>query len=371
MSASSIPFRPNARLRTIRLAAVAAAVGSAAIVLAAASPPLSCRAVVPNSAPSIRWIAPAPDAAATLARWCSSVGPAIFDARAPASSANPTADRLVLLSWNVHVGAGDVDRVVERLRRGEFTSGAPIRDYVLLLQEAYRSGDDVPAVVPNGFRPPARIAPSLTGRVREDVGGLAARHASAELFYVPSMRNGGIVRPVEDRGNAMLSTLPLADPTAIELPLERQRRVAIAASVHGRTHDGRAWTLRLVDVHLDTAIAPWRGGPFAARRRQAEALVGALADETPTLVAGDFNTWGGAHESALDVLQRAFPLSDRRPSTDGVRSPADTRPTFFGPLGFRAALDHAFARGVRTLEVRRLDDRYGSDHFPLMIQVGF
>ena len=35
----------------------------------------------------------------------------------------------------------------------------------------------------------------------------------------------------EDRGNAILSTLPLSDLTAIELPLESQRRVALQATV--------------------------------------------------------------------------------------------------------------------------------------------
>jgi endonuclease/exonuclease/phosphatase family metal-dependent hydrolase len=264
------------------------------------------------------------------------------------------------------VGAGDVDSVIAHLRRGDFTDGRPVLAFVLVLQEEYRASDDVPGVLPHGFRPPSRITPSATGRTREDVRTVAAEH-HLSVFYVPSMRNGGIVRPVEDRGNAVLSTLPIDDPSAIELPLERQRRVAVAATVRGHTTSGAHWTLRVVDVHLDTAIAAFHGGPFAARRRQAEALVSALgSDDTPTVVAGDFNTWGGGHESALDILGRAFPMSG------SSRTTSDSElPTFLGPAGLSWKLDHVFARGVRAFDARRLADRFGSDHFPMLAEVAF
>ena len=263
----------------------------------------------------------------------------------------------------MHVGAGDVDTVIARLQRGDFTGGRAVRDFVVLLQEAFRAGDEVPSVLPLGFRPPSRIAAAMPGHTREGVRTIAARYR-VSVLYVPSMRNGGIVRPVEDRGNAILSTLPLENAAAIELPIERQRRVAVAATVRGRRRDGSAWTLRLVDVHLDTAISLLHGGPFGARRRQAEALVAAIGpSDLPTVAAGDFNTWGGAGEPALAVMRRAFPAS----AADATQ----TRPTFAGPLGFRATLDHVFARGVTTVELRRLDDRFGSDHFPVIVELGF
>ena len=44
------------------------------------------------------------------------------------------------------------------------------------------------------------------------------------ILYVPSMRNGPDLR--EDRGNAIISTEPLLDPFALELPLARQPRRA-------------------------------------------------------------------------------------------------------------------------------------------------
>jgi endonuclease/exonuclease/phosphatase family metal-dependent hydrolase len=354
-----------------RLAVLAAVVTSAAVTAAAQLPPTdTCRRVVPDRTQSISWISP-PDAEVRheLARWCGSVGPAVLESKANPSGAR-IGDRLVVISWNIHVGGGNVDALLERLQRGDFTAGHPVRQYVLLLQEAFRSGDDVPAVLPQRFRPPSRIAPTLSGRSREDVLTLANAHRPVSLFYVPSMRNGGIVRPVEDRGNAILSTLPLDAPMAIELPLERQRRVAIAATIRVRSA-GVLRTLRVVDVHLDTAVAPLHGGPFAARRRQVEALVASLTDEsTPTVVAGDFNTWGGADEPALKLMRRAFQLTGERPA--GARN-ADARlgPTWAGPLGIHATLDHVFARAVPAMDVRRLDDRFGSDHFPLLVEIRF
>jgi endonuclease/exonuclease/phosphatase family metal-dependent hydrolase len=349
-------------MRPIVAIAAAAAV-SGAVLAGAGAPSSPCRSVVPNAEQRVRWIAGDATAHTALARWCASVGPALFESQ-PASP--PVVDRLVVVSWNVHVGAGDVDAVIGHLRRGDFTDGHPVPAFVLVLQEEFRVGDDVPAVLPSGFRPPARIAPSLTGRTREDVRAVASEH-HLSVFYAPSMRNGGVVRPVEDRGNAVLSTLPIDEPSAIELPLEHQRRVAVTVRVHGQTTSGKHWTLRVVDVHLDTALALLHGGPFGARHRQADALVAAVGnDDTPTVVAGDFNTWGGTRESALDAVSRAFPISG-----SGSTDRDSQLPTFLGPAGLSWKLDHVFARGVRKLDVRRLDDRYGSDHFPMLAEVAF
>ena len=55
-----------------------------------------------------------------------------------------------------------------------------------------------------------------------DINGHAAG-LGLSIFYAPSMRNGPELR--EDRGNAIISTEPLLDPIALELPLARQRRV--------------------------------------------------------------------------------------------------------------------------------------------------
>jgi endonuclease/exonuclease/phosphatase family metal-dependent hydrolase len=267
-----------------------------------------------------------------------------------------------VLTWNLHVGGGDVDTVISHLRRGDFTGGEPIDQFVMLLQEAYRRDLSIPAHIPRGFPAPARIAPH--SRLR----GPGVQHFSRDdglaVMYVPSMRNGIEAVDSEDRGNAIVSTLPLVDPIVVELPLEHQRRVAVIATVNGRTPGGEPWRLRLANVHLDTALALGRGGPFAARRRQAEALVDALNDspEVPTVLAGDFNTWRGDGEPALALLRRAFPQTP--PMAQG--------PTWVGPLGIHARLDHVFVRGpVSSARVERLAGRFGSDHYPLLAIVGF
>jgi hypothetical protein len=48
------------------------------------------------------------------------------------------------------------------------------------------------------------------------------------------MRNGsGAAIPDEDRGNGILSTQPLANLRAMELPFVRQRRVVPIATIEG------------------------------------------------------------------------------------------------------------------------------------------
>ena len=64
-----------------------------------------------------------------------------------------------------------------------------------------------------------------------DVRDIAERFGLS-VAYVPSMRNGPATRldEREDRGNAILSTEPLIDVKAIELPFGKQRRVAVISA---------------------------------------------------------------------------------------------------------------------------------------------
>jgi endonuclease/exonuclease/phosphatase family metal-dependent hydrolase len=325
---------------------------------------LPCRQVVPPAAPLAWWSAASRRDRDDLARWCETVGPVLFEP-ARASDEAPPSDSLVVVSWNIHVGSGDVDGLVRSLRAGEFTGGTPVNTFVLLLQEAYRRDDVIPVRLKSEYAVPSRIAarrgrgPDVSHLWRDD--GLA-------LLYAPSMRNGVTDLDREDRGNAIASTLALRQPVVLELPLERQRRVVAVAIVQGRTTHGEPWMVRLADVHLDTALALMRGGPSAARQRQAEALVTALAATAPktdhltTIVAGDFNTLFGSREPAIAYLRRAFP--------DGPAPPDVT--TFSGPLGFRATLDHVFVAGrAAAVQVRRLPSRFGSDHYPLLTTISF
>ena len=70
-----------------------------------------------------------------------------------------------------------------------------------------------------------------------------ARTLRWNLRYVPSMRNGP---QRSDRGNAILTPLPLGPAEGIELPFALQRRVAVGAKA---TVGGHA--LSLLSAHLD------------------------------------------------------------------------------------------------------------------------
>jgi endonuclease/exonuclease/phosphatase family metal-dependent hydrolase len=268
--------------------------------------------------------------------------------------------------WNTNVGAAQIGRFLRELRSGELSGGEPIEHFVLLLQEVHRAGPDVPTAPSAEASWAGRIGGRSEENSRIDVVELA-RSEGLHLFYVPSMRNGSPHdgRAPEDRGNAILSTFPLDDHAAIELPVERQRRVAVAATVEGRSSSGIPWKLRFVSAHLENR-ARWTRlhralGP--AQSNQARALVASLERLPPvpaSAVGGDFNTWfrGGA-SGALDALRIRYPSIAVHPEGDTRQLP------LFLP-GLR--LDHLFLRLPRGWSGRYeiLANRYGSDHLPLM-----
>ena len=326
---------------------------------------LSCRQWSASGDVAPAWIAPSDlNSRFRLSRWCETVGPIFFQGR-PAAAAE-SVETLAIVSWNVHEGGGDVDDLVRRLRGGGFTAGVPVEQFVLLLQEATRREHGVAMRAPRGYPAPRRIA-SQPSKSDGDIRRFAQEGYA--VLYAPSMSNGTADGTAEDRGNAIVSTLPLQEPRLIELPFERQRRVVVAAALEGRRASGVPWRLELINVHLDTALALFHGGPFEARRRQTAALLDALetfpayrAGEATAVIAGDFNTWRGDGETALKLLRTEFPDT---PMEDGA-------PTWTGPLGVHATLDHIFVRGrVATSRVTRLPSRFGSDHYPLLTVVHF
>lgn len=319
---------------------------------------LSCRDTT-----RVRWVdLEDPTERRILAYWCATVGsPLVADHRRAGSDA--AMDSLVLVSWNVHVGAGDVVRLVDDLRSGRIT-GDPVQDFVLMLQEVHRSG-----AVPlrdESFIPP-RIEAYPPAGERLDVAALA-RRLELWVCYVPLMRNGppGSGDTEEDRGNAFLSTRRLHDLTAIELPYERNRRVALAATVAGTTTVGEGWRIRAVNTHLSNRAQftlHFGTTGMVGRLRQARALCAAV-DETPALLAGDFNTWAPTSlERSLPVIREQFPLPRElgRQPTVRVRFAPDRR------------IDYFFFRLGPGQKARyhRLDGTYGSDHFPLVGVVRF
>jgi endonuclease/exonuclease/phosphatase family metal-dependent hydrolase len=282
-----------------------------------------------------------------LNAWCSAVGPAIVDSVAGEGNSGD----LAVVSWNIHGDAGDVRALVERIRDGSLL-GSPASQFVLLLQEVVRRGDEVPPRLADGSR---MARPLPRGKTRRPDLREAARALGLDFAYVPSMRNGA---DREDRGNAILSTVPIASVDAFELPFGRQRRVVVAATVRGATIGGAA--VRFVSVHLDTGLRFGTGGPARWRDRQAKALVELLGeDAVATVIGGDLNTWWGADEPAVRTLRHAFPEAvDREPFAR----------TWRGPLGAENRLDYLFAsgRGAR-IEVNRIRDRFGSDHTPVYV----
>jgi endonuclease/exonuclease/phosphatase family metal-dependent hydrolase len=168
------------------------------------------------------------------------------------------------------------------------------------------------------------------------------------------MRNGRPGATSEDRGNAILSSVKLLDVTAIELPLERQRRVAIAATVMVKGREGNTQPVRLICTHFTNMVMHhmWLLSE-SGRLRQARALAETLPADGSLIVGGDLNSWFGFRDAAYRQLA----------ATLSHASTEDRRPTF-GPM----RLDHLLFRlpeGWRT-GLRRADSKYGSDHYPLI-----
>jgi endonuclease/exonuclease/phosphatase family metal-dependent hydrolase len=162
----------------------------------------------------------------------------------------------------------------------------------------------------------------------------------------------------EDRGNAILSTLPLDRITAIDLPFEGGRKVAVAASVSVPASGGPL-RLDLTTVHLDVASTLVRTLTTGnqTRARQARGMldgqeVGGFTGHA-AVVGGDFNTWV-SRDASLKAVAAVFP---------------DSPPV--GPEGTRGPFpaDHVFFRSDRGRRLTLVPDSYtivenayGSDH---------
>ncbi len=298
-----------------------------------------------TASPEISWFTPAGTVDATpLARWRASVGPPVV--KSTLSHPQPD-DVLTIVTWNTAVGAADIVGFVRRLPN-------PRGPLILLLQEVYRDSPEIPAHPESGFAFARQLGGASKSSADRDIEEVA-RDLDLAVYYVPSMRNGGLTS-TQDRGNAILSSIPLDELAAIELPFERQRRVAIAATVTGQTRTGASWSLRVASVHLDnlgSVRRAWIASEYG-RARQARSVTDVLGGSGPTILGGDFNTWFGFSDQAYIETARAFP--DTRVT--------DRRATFRGLL----RLDHMFfrlARGWR-MEVHRAPSAFGSDHYPLV-----
>ena len=296
-----------------------------------------------------------------LERWRRNVGAPVALDLAP-DPPPPTGRSLVVLSWNVWIGRGRLREVITRIRNGDFAAlGAePDAPLVVLAQEAYRSDETIPAapVGPRGRTLVAHLRP------QEDIVE-TARYFGLNLRYAPSMRNGTLQ---SDRGNAILSTLPLEAAQAVELPLVLQRRVAVSAGV---TMGGTG--LRLASAHLDPRGPPgrqWLGG--TGRALQARYLLASVADDT-AIIGADLNLGRGRSERAWRLLGEAGFTFGVPPYSPPWRHTFHALP--------RLVLDYLLVRdrsgAVTHARVHRLDedprDRgprvFGSDHHPLLVRI--
>ena len=276
--------------------------------------------------------------------WCAGVGEAAIH---PSVSAAPHESidihQITFVSWNVHVGSGDIRAFVKDLINGDHTSGRGVRHYVLMLQEAVRTRG-VPPLAPTAAgagRIPAHAPVNPIDIVE------ISRELRLSLVYVPSMRNGKSSRePAEDRGSAILATLPLSAPMAVELPGERQRRVMVVA---------KAGPVSVAVIHLDPLGGDRRLRLFWTpwmRDVQVRSAAPLLPDG-PLAMGADLNTWHGRDERAARFLAGLF---------DATRLSIDRH-----GLGLRV-LDYMFFRAEsgRRAHYRQIANRYGSDHRPLV-----
>lgn len=305
-------------------------------------------------------------------RWCATVGDPVLLLEPPADF--PGWERGVALdiaSWNMQVNGGDLYGFMA----GEFgldcSGDRPVLErgrppFVLLLQEAWRYSEELP------FAPGGRTVPWTIDEDQEAWDPAAPRpvlegeHDVVEtaeacglsLVYVPSARNGPDTgaRPREDKGNAILSVLPLSTPIALDLPLEGGRKVAVAATVVAPGGE----RIRVVSSHLDVASTLVRAltSGNQTRARQAKGLIDGLARAErdgplteAVVVGGDFNAWVG-NETTLKVMEQAFPES---PPWDGLGTRGGFPPDH---IYFRRG-----SRGLFTVErYERIGELYGSDH---------
>jgi endonuclease/exonuclease/phosphatase family metal-dependent hydrolase len=291
-----------------------------------------------------------------LTRWCRAVGAPVYVGASAAGPVAPALDEIVFVSWNAHLAEGRVEELIERLKAGDLTNGKPVTHFVLLVQELYRRGEAVPEF-------DARDRSAYAIHPRDPGVADIEDHAASlglSIFYAPSMRNGPELR--EDRGNAIISTEPLLDPIALELPLARQRRVTIGAAINVQTPDGIR-RLELIDAHLEPLSSPKTLWVFKnPREQQARAIVNFLerpryTDRSQTagvVVGGDFNTVrSGADEPAIRLVRRwsTGPLND---------DPRDTH--------MMGRLDYLFFNVPSgwNASTSRMNERFGSDHYPVL-----
>jgi endonuclease/exonuclease/phosphatase family metal-dependent hydrolase len=312
--------------------------------------------------PAVTWYAhPSPEDGAANAAWCATVGPPAVVPMPHSSLPSTPPDTLTVVTWNAWIDGGDFREFAEKeLGLSCGPEGPSVLEgftpFILLIQEAHQRSDLVP-VVPEDAPVPWEVGPEERAPGSLDILG-TAEACGLSLAYIPSARNGfkSEGRIGEDKGNALLSTLPLRDVLGIEVPFEAGRKVAVGAEFDVGIPG--SW-LRVVSLHLDVAstLARTMMTGNRTRERQVAGLLDAMDRHGwgvgPAIVGGDFNTWS-SRDAALKLVLSRHP-----------ESPPITRETSMGPF----PADHLFIRGdedgIISLvpgSYRTLQSLYGSDH---------
>lgn len=347
---------------------------------------------IPASAHVTWYFAAGPGDTKEHQRWCETLGPVEVN-QVPLGGFAPLGphDSLAIVVWNTDAGGGYVQEFLREELGLDCSGAAPhlrpgSSHFVLLVQEALRRSNDIPDTPEKLWVTPPPVKESERPGARLGIPEVA-RQCGLAYIYSAASRNGWQPRDGirEDKGNAILSTLPLSDLIVAELPFEAARRVVPMATIHGPNAD----SLRVASVHLITTPPAWRTLKTgnSARLRQSLGLVEALKlieaerhgcspEEVQsakckvqssggfpisTVIAGDLNTWS-TRETALRHLVEYFP--DSPPLLqEPTRGPFPTDHVLFrrGPDGGRI-LSHTY---------RRIDSAYYSDHNPIVIYFRF
>ncbi len=272
-----------------------------------------------------------------MVAWCRSVGTVVLTT-ANAMQIDVAESGLTVLTWNKHEDFGDLEGVLRSY------AGTP---FIALVQEVARASPTVPQDFPATFRVPKRIGPHQT--IHRDIVTIA-RDFNLSFVYLPSMPNG--FGSGEDRGNAILSTLPISNVVGIELPLGSQRRVAIMATLTA-IKDGLPWRLRVINLHLDNRAHRWS---------QASAVIDFLSRQNlldlPIIVGGDLNTSFGVRDKATRIINNVVPRI-RECGNEGT----------FRLFGLQ--LDHLFTTLPNNVQsdCSVSPNRFGSDHYPVVLHL--
>ena len=233
------------------------------------------------------------------------------------AAASAQAGELRILSWNLHHGVGEDNKLdLERIAK-VISEQKPD---LVALQEVDRK----------------------CGRTKGvDQAAELARLTGMQMAFGKAMDfDGGAY------GQAILSRFPIGDTQVHQLPGDGEPRIAFEAEVK---IEGKP--LRMVTVHLDHQ-------QDARRLKQAEALAKSLENHHEMMVmAGDFND--GPESAALKAFSGQWKAAPKKEPK--LTCPAE-KPS--------AEIDHILLRGLEPKEPATvLPEAVASDHRPVMVVV--